>query len=235
MFIFTKVSHTFTYAFLSTCCEYSCHLCTPWPLKLAKLRYICLIFKSTGRRLTCCHIDPTVVCLVRVRTLRETQPWTSPQVSDRYLSAHPYPTVGQISPRTRKSMSLDMGQPSQANTKKLLGVYHLKTSSIQDVLLCCWSFTANCKKVQRFVLCHIDSWWFCLSFRYQEELWSSHIRFQSIKKTRDGVGYDDPSQDEACSRKWLWFRWDFTPDDLSWKIQRWAVLTHHWRHSMSSI
>ncbi|XP_042082721.1 neurofibromin-like isoform X2 [Haplochromis burtoni] len=29
--------------------------------------------------------------------------------------------MGQISPRTRKSMSLDMGQPSQANTKKLLG------------------------------------------------------------------------------------------------------------------
>uniref|UniRef100_A0A3Q3R8S4 Neurofibromin 1b n=1 Tax=Monopterus albus TaxID=43700 RepID=A0A3Q3R8S4_MONAL len=54
------------------------------------------------------------------RTLRETQPWTSPQVSERYLSPH-YPTVGQISPRTRKSMSLDMGQPSQANTKKLLG------------------------------------------------------------------------------------------------------------------
>ncbi|XP_061682384.1 neurofibromin isoform X4 [Syngnathoides biaculeatus] len=55
------------------------------------------------------------------RTLRETQPWASPQVSDRYLSAHQYPTVGQISPRTRKSMSLDMGQPSQATTKKLLG------------------------------------------------------------------------------------------------------------------
>ncbi|XP_029372563.1 neurofibromin isoform X3 [Echeneis naucrates] len=55
------------------------------------------------------------------RTLRETQPWTSPQNSERYLSAHHYPTVGQISPRTRKSMSLDMGQPSQANTKKLLG------------------------------------------------------------------------------------------------------------------
>ncbi|KAF0022471.1 neurofibromin isoform X1 [Scophthalmus maximus] len=55
------------------------------------------------------------------RTLRETQPWTSPQVSERYLSAHHYSTVGQISPRTRKSMSLDMGQPSQANTKKLLG------------------------------------------------------------------------------------------------------------------
>ncbi|XP_028855597.1 neurofibromin isoform X3 [Denticeps clupeoides] len=48
------------------------------------------------------------------------QPWTSPKVSERYLSVH-YPTVGQISPRTRKSMSLDMGQPSQANTKKLLG------------------------------------------------------------------------------------------------------------------
>ncbi|XP_077578071.1 neurofibromin [Stigmatopora nigra] len=55
------------------------------------------------------------------RTLRETQPWTSPPVSERYLSAHHYPTVGQISPRTRKSMSLDMGQPSQATTKKLLG------------------------------------------------------------------------------------------------------------------
>ncbi|KAL2095362.1 hypothetical protein ACEWY4_010081 [Coilia grayii] len=54
------------------------------------------------------------------RTLRENQPWTSPNVSDRYLTAH-YATVGQISPRTRKSMSLDMGQPSQANTKKLLG------------------------------------------------------------------------------------------------------------------
>ncbi|KAG9341393.1 hypothetical protein JZ751_019200 [Albula glossodonta] len=54
------------------------------------------------------------------RTLHESQPWASPKVSDRYLVAH-YPTVGQISPRTRKSMSLDMGQPSQANTKKLLG------------------------------------------------------------------------------------------------------------------
>lgn len=54
------------------------------------------------------------------RTLRESQPWMSPKVSERYLVAH-YPTVGQISPRTRKSMSLDMGQPSQANTKKLLG------------------------------------------------------------------------------------------------------------------
>ncbi|KAF6735969.1 Neurofibromin [Oryzias melastigma] len=63
------------------------------------------------------HI-PDAIC----RTLHEPQPWTSPQVSDRcYLSAHHYPTVGQISPRTRKSMSLDMGQPSQANTKKLLG------------------------------------------------------------------------------------------------------------------
>ncbi|XP_066552238.1 neurofibromin isoform X3 [Amia ocellicauda] len=60
------------------------------------------------------HSDPSC------RTLRESQPWTSPKVSDRYLVAN-YPTVGQISPRTRKSMSLDMGQPSQANTKKLLG------------------------------------------------------------------------------------------------------------------
>ncbi|XP_041097267.1 neurofibromin isoform X9 [Polyodon spathula] len=60
------------------------------------------------------HTDPSC------RTLRESQPWTSPKVSDRYLVAN-YPTVGQISPRTRKSMSLDMGQPSQANTKKLLG------------------------------------------------------------------------------------------------------------------
>ncbi|XP_062815886.1 neurofibromin isoform X2 [Anolis carolinensis] len=54
------------------------------------------------------------------RTLRENQPWSSPKSSDRHLAAN-YPTVGQISPRTRKSMSLDMGQPSQANTKKLLG------------------------------------------------------------------------------------------------------------------
>ncbi|XP_030632149.1 neurofibromin isoform X1 [Chanos chanos] len=54
------------------------------------------------------------------RTLRESQPWASPKVSERYLAAH-YHTMGQISPRTRKSMSLDMGQPSQANTKKLLG------------------------------------------------------------------------------------------------------------------
>ncbi|XP_062393338.1 neurofibromin isoform X4 [Sardina pilchardus] len=60
------------------------------------------------------HGDPSC------RTLRENQPWASPNVSDRYLTAH-YPTVGQVSPRTRKSMSLDMGQPSQANTKKLLG------------------------------------------------------------------------------------------------------------------
>uniref|UniRef100_A0A4W5KLB6 Neurofibromin n=1 Tax=Hucho hucho TaxID=62062 RepID=A0A4W5KLB6_9TELE len=60
------------------------------------------------------HSDPSC------RTLRESQPWTSPKVSERYLVVH-YPTGGQISPRTRKSMSLDMGQPSQANTKKLLG------------------------------------------------------------------------------------------------------------------
>ncbi|XP_018604171.2 neurofibromin isoform X3 [Scleropages formosus] len=60
------------------------------------------------------HSDPSC------RTLRENQPWASPKVSERYLAAN-YPTVGQISPRTRKSMSLDMGQPSQANTKKLLG------------------------------------------------------------------------------------------------------------------
>ncbi|XP_007573457.1 neurofibromin isoform X1 [Poecilia formosa] len=57
----------------------------------------------------------------KCRTVQEPQPWTSPQVSERYLSTHHYPTMGQISPRTRKSMSLDMGQPSQANTKKLLG------------------------------------------------------------------------------------------------------------------
>ncbi|XP_032635293.1 neurofibromin isoform X2 [Chelonoidis abingdonii] len=54
------------------------------------------------------------------RTLKENQPWSSPKGSDRHLAAN-YPTVGQISPRTRKSMSLDMGQPSQANTRKLLG------------------------------------------------------------------------------------------------------------------
>nr|XP_055063904.1 neurofibromin isoform X1 [Misgurnus anguillicaudatus] len=60
------------------------------------------------------HEDPSY------RTLRESQQWTSPKVSERYLVAQ-YPIAGQISPRTRKSMSLDMGQPSQVNTKKLLG------------------------------------------------------------------------------------------------------------------
>lgn len=60
------------------------------------------------------HEDPTC------RMLRECQLWASPKVSERYLVAQ-YPIVGQISPRTRKSMSLDMGQPSQVNTKKLLG------------------------------------------------------------------------------------------------------------------
>uniref|UniRef100_A0A8C5N5E9 Neurofibromin n=1 Tax=Leptobrachium leishanense TaxID=445787 RepID=A0A8C5N5E9_9ANUR len=60
------------------------------------------------------HSDPTC------RTLKENQPWSSPKGSGMHLVAT-YPTVGQVSPRTRKSMSLDMGQPSQANTKKLLG------------------------------------------------------------------------------------------------------------------
>uniref|UniRef100_A0A4W4FPH0 Neurofibromin n=1 Tax=Electrophorus electricus TaxID=8005 RepID=A0A4W4FPH0_ELEEL len=54
------------------------------------------------------------------RPLKESQPWTSPKVSERYLAAY-YPAAGQTSPRTRKSMSVDMGQPSQANAKKLLG------------------------------------------------------------------------------------------------------------------
>ncbi|XP_005169246.2 neurofibromin isoform X1 [Danio rerio] len=60
------------------------------------------------------HEDPSS------RTLRENELWASPKVSERYLVAH-FPIMGQISPRTRKSMSLDMGQPSQVNTKKLLG------------------------------------------------------------------------------------------------------------------
>ncbi|XP_074121007.1 neurofibromin-like [Sminthopsis crassicaudata] len=67
-------------------------------------------------------IRPIYLSLVftSFRTLRETQPWSSPKGSERHLAAS-YPPVGQTSPRTRKSMSLDMGQPSQANTKKLLG------------------------------------------------------------------------------------------------------------------
>lgn len=60
------------------------------------------------------HGDPSY------RTLKENQPWSSPKGSEGYLAAT-YPAVGQTSPRARKSMSLDMGQPSQANTKKLLG------------------------------------------------------------------------------------------------------------------
>ncbi|XP_051717328.1 neurofibromin isoform X1 [Ctenopharyngodon idella] len=55
-----------------------------------------------------------------VRLLRENQPWASPKVSERSL-APPYSAMGQTSLRPRKSMSVDMGQPSQANAKKLLG------------------------------------------------------------------------------------------------------------------
>ncbi|XP_048468774.1 neurofibromin isoform X1 [Rhincodon typus] len=60
------------------------------------------------------HADPGS------RALRESQPWVSPKTSNRNLAAN-YPTMGQISPRTRKSMSLDMGQPSQAKSKIMLG------------------------------------------------------------------------------------------------------------------
>ncbi|XP_062328216.1 neurofibromin isoform X4 [Osmerus eperlanus] len=72
------------------------------------------------------HSDPSC------RTLRENQPWASPKVSERYLTPHHYPTVGQVSPRTRKSMSLDMGQPSHANTKKLLGTRNSFDHLISD-------------------------------------------------------------------------------------------------------
>ncbi|CAB1348061.1 unnamed protein product [Coregonus sp. 'balchen'] len=71
------------------------------------------------------HTDPSC------RTLRECQLWVSPKVSERYLNAY-YPTVGQISPRTRKSMSLDMGQASHANTKKLLGTRNSFDHLISD-------------------------------------------------------------------------------------------------------
>lgn len=52
-------------------------------------------------------------------------------------------------------------------------------------------------------------WMFCVCVfpRHQEELWPSHIGLQSTKETRDGVGHDHPSQDEACCREWLWDRW----------------------------
>ncbi|KAI4887780.1 hypothetical protein NFI96_026245 [Prochilodus magdalenae] len=84
------------------------------------------------------------------RTLRENQPWTSPKVSERYLVAH-YPTVGQISPRTRKSMSLDMGQPSQANTKKLLGKTATPSTPALDLAL---SWHHPCRVfVEETVLC----------------------------------------------------------------------------------
>lgn len=152
---------------------------------------------STNSTPHCCSVGvlPIVLlpdCYLPLRTLRETQPWTSPQVSERYLSAHQYPTVGQISPRTRKSMSLDMGQPSQANTKKLLGLIfipflhlYLKPVSLplKSECICCHS-------------------------RYQEELRSSHIRFQSTKETWNGGRHDHPSEDEACSWEWLRDRWE---------------------------
>lgn len=66
----------------------------------------------------------TLLC---VRLLRENQPWASPKVSERSL-APPYSAMGQTSLRPRKSMSVDMGQPSQANAKKLLGISGLMTS-----------------------------------------------------------------------------------------------------------
>nr|DBA33335.1 TPA: hypothetical protein GDO54_001034 [Pyxicephalus adspersus] len=72
------------------------------------------------------HSDPTC------RTLKENQPWSSPKGSGMHLAAS-YPTVGQVSPRTSKSMSLDMGQPSQANTKKLLGTRKSFDHLISDV------------------------------------------------------------------------------------------------------
>ncbi|MEQ2172843.1 hypothetical protein GOODEAATRI_025499, partial [Goodea atripinnis] len=85
---------------------------------------------SPGPPSTPCHAQPSTQSSFNMTTfsigaVQEPQPWTSPQVSERYLSTHHYPTMGQISPRTRKSMSLDMGQPSQANTKKLLGMEYV--------------------------------------------------------------------------------------------------------------
>ncbi|EQB78366.1 hypothetical protein CB1_000765057 [Camelus ferus] len=74
------------------------------------------------------HGDPSY------RTLKENQPWSSPKGSEGYLAAA-YPTAGQTSPRARKSMSLDMGQPSQANTKKLLDEEVLTDPKIQALLL----------------------------------------------------------------------------------------------------
>lgn len=62
-----------------------------------------------------------ILTLWSVRLLRENQPWASPKVSERSL-APPYSAMGQTSLRPRKSMSVDMGQPSQANAKKLLGM-----------------------------------------------------------------------------------------------------------------
>ncbi|EFB26151.1 hypothetical protein PANDA_000140 [Ailuropoda melanoleuca] len=72
------------------------------------------------------HGDPSY------RTLKENQPWSSPKGSEGYLAAT-YPTVGQTSPRARKSMSLDMGQPSQANTKKLLEYFRIRMSVTNTV------------------------------------------------------------------------------------------------------
>ncbi|KAM6970361.1 neurofibromin-like [Aplochiton taeniatus] len=56
------------------------------------------------------------------RMLRESPPWASSQVSERYLSVHPsYHNLDMVNPRTRKSVSVDLGQASQATTKKMLG------------------------------------------------------------------------------------------------------------------
>lgn len=79
----------------------------------------------------------TLLC---VRLLRENQPWASPKVSEHSL-APPYSAMGQTSLRPRKSMSVDMGQPSQANAKKLLGISGLMTSFFLRGSLTCCSFT----------------------------------------------------------------------------------------------
>lgn len=78
--------------------------------------------------------------LLCVRLLRENQPWASPKVSEHSL-APPYSAMGQTSLRPRKSMSVDMGQPSQANAKKLLGTSGLMSSFSQSSSQTCCSFT----------------------------------------------------------------------------------------------
>lgn len=215
------VLHKYPYSYLSTDCEYLCHLCIPWPLlpdflepliKLAKPPSISLNFnplKCTGWRLT----DGLVVTLPRLLSVFPVSGHCAKLSRGRHLrfpiaTFRPIPTpLSARSVRAHASLWAWTWASHPRPTQRSSWVR--MTSFIRDTL-CYWSFTLEeyLQKKKKSALCPftMGSCVPCLPFRYQEELWSSHIGFKSTKETRDGVGYDDPTEDEACSREWLWDR-----------------------------